>query len=189
MAIDWISVRSQYVNGHVSLRELAKQTGVSYSQIAKVAAKEKWADMRGEQRIKVESTANQIIADSMAQDIAQAAVDRAKTLLDLGDQLAAQIQRAITELDRKMVKSKTKVKKVTYDPHSFKPAVERVEEHEDIGVAEGIIDRQGLQQLTAALKNLRDVMMPLTENGQGEDESGVVILAPVKEDEESGVMM
>lgn len=187
MAIDWISVRSQYVNGHVSLRELAQETGVSYSRIAKVAAKEKWAEMRGEQRIKVESTANQIIADSMAQDIAQTAVDRAKTLLDLGDQLATQIQRAISELDRKMVKSKTKTKKVKYDSTSFKPLEEEVEETEDIVVADGIVDRQGLQQLTAALKNLRDVMIPLQDASDDSRESGVVFLAPTIEETEEGV--
>ena len=187
MAIDWISVRSQYVNGHVSLRELAKETGVSYSQIAKVAAKEKWADMRGEQRIKVESTANQIIADSMAQDIAQTVVDRAKTLLDLGDQLAAQIQRAIGELDRKMVKSKTRTKHVVYDEKCCKPKEETLEEAEDIVVADGIVDRQGLQQLTAALKNLRDVMMPLQDASDEGRESGVIVLAPTIDETGEGV--
>ncbi len=189
MAIDWISVRSQYVNGHVSLRELAKETGVSYSQIAKVAAREKWADMRGDQRIKVESAANQIIADSMAQDIAQTVIDRAKTLLDLGDQLALQIQRAIGELDRKMVKSKTRTKRVVYDEKCYKPKEETLEETEDIVVADGIVDRQGLQQLTAALKNLRDVMMPLQEGDASDGESGVVILAPTKDEDGEGVVM
>lgn len=187
MAIDWVSVKSQYVNGHVSLRELAKQTGVSYSQIAKVAAKQKWTDMRGDQRIKVEMEANQIIADSMAQDIAQTVVDRAKTLLDLGDRLAAQLQIAIGELDQKMVKSKTRNKYVIYDEKCFKPKKEILEETEDIVVADGIIDRQGLQQLTAALKNLRDVMMPLTGGTGEEGESGVVFLAPVKDEQEGEV--
>lgn len=47
MAVDWLKIKSEYVNGNISLRKLAEKTeGITYSQIAKVAASEKWTEAR-----------------------------------------------------------------------------------------------------------------------------------------------
>ena len=42
MAADWLKIKSEYVSGNVSYRELSEKYGVSQSVIRKRAAAEKW---------------------------------------------------------------------------------------------------------------------------------------------------
>ena len=59
MAVDWLKIKTEYINGAISLRNLATKSGVSYSQLAKKAANEKWSEQRESQRITIESETNQ----------------------------------------------------------------------------------------------------------------------------------
>lgn len=78
MAVDWLKIKTEYINGRVALRPLAEKHGVSYSQIAKVAAMEKWNDLRESQRIKVESKTNQKILDKTADALSDEAAAKVR---------------------------------------------------------------------------------------------------------------
>ena len=84
MAVNWHEIRTEYVNGNISLRKLAEKVGVSYSQIAKVAASERWKESRENQGIKIELNTNQKtqekISDALSDEAAAKARIRAKLI-------------------------------------------------------------------------------------------------------------
>lgn len=75
--INWYEIRSKYINRNISLRKLAEESGVSYSQIAKVAASEKWKESRKNQRIKIESEANKKAQEKISDALADAFANEA----------------------------------------------------------------------------------------------------------------
>lgn len=156
MAVDWLKIKSEYVNGNISLRKLAEKTdGVTYSQMAKVAAAEKWKEAREKQRIKIESKQNQKIAEVIAKKEAS----RVERLLSLSDQLTDRIEQAIAELDQAQVTNKVKTKVIEYknSKRPDKPTKEIIQEKEEILAVASIVDRKGLQQVATALKAVWDM--------------------------------
>ena len=59
MAADWLKIKSEYVSGNVSYRELSEKYGVSQSVIRKRAAAEKWTGTKTEQRNKIRTELEQ----------------------------------------------------------------------------------------------------------------------------------
>jgi transposase-like protein len=51
--MDWIEIKTEYVSGKATYRELAKKYGVSFSTLQKRAKEEKWAESRRKYRDKV----------------------------------------------------------------------------------------------------------------------------------------
>lgn len=156
MAVDWLKIKSEYVNGNISLRKLAEKTeGITYSQLAKVAAAEKWSEARKNQRIKIESKQNQEIAEI----IVKQEVGRVKRLLSISDKMIDKIEQAVGELDMAQVTNKTKTKVIEYknSKRPDKPTKETIEEKEEILSVSSIVDRKGLQQVAMALKALWDI--------------------------------
>ena len=91
---------------------------------------------------------------------------------------------AVGELDVYTAVSKTRKKETLYT-ESGKSAGEIVTEKERRRRYRGIIDRGALKQLTAALKDLKDVQLSLT--GRQDDEAtGVVEIASILEELEGG---
>lgn len=78
MAVDWLKIKTEYINGNVALRPLAEKHGISYSQIAKVAASEKWNDLRESQRIKAESKTNQKILEKTSDALSDEAAAKVR---------------------------------------------------------------------------------------------------------------
>lgn len=73
MAVDWLKIRNEYINGGGSYRKLAEKYGISKSTLMQKAAKEKWNEERSIQQIKTEAKAKQ----KTAEKIAEAAADEA----------------------------------------------------------------------------------------------------------------
>lgn len=163
VAIDWLEIKSEYVNGNISLRKLAEKTDdITYSQLAKVAAAEKWSEARKNQRIKIESKQNQKIAEVIAKQGAK----RVERLLSISDQFIDRIEQAVRELDQVQVTNKKKTKVIEYKngERPDKPTKEIIEEKEEILAIASIVDRKGLQQIATALKTVWDIT--------GENEAG-----------------
>jgi len=51
--IDWLTIKSEYINSRISTRELAKKHGVSYSTHSSRAASEGWAAERSKTEAEV----------------------------------------------------------------------------------------------------------------------------------------
>lgn len=87
MAVDWLKIKTEYINGNIALRKLAEKHDVSYSQIAKVAAAEKWNDLRESQRIKTESVTNQKIIEKISDNESEIAAIKSRLRLRIYEQL------------------------------------------------------------------------------------------------------
>lgn len=62
----WGKIRTEYVTGEKSYRELAKKHGVSMSQLSEVASKEGWAKLRAEHRAETAAKAEQKLMEQQA---------------------------------------------------------------------------------------------------------------------------
>ncbi len=53
--MDWKRIKAEYIAGGTSYRKLAEKYGVSFSTLRKVAAKEKWTDLRNKAGAKADT--------------------------------------------------------------------------------------------------------------------------------------
>ena len=108
---DWRKIKAEYIKG-ASYRKLADKYKVSFSQIQKVGAREKWTDLRNQSRRKQDEK----IVESIATQGARM-VDGIQSLADL--------------------------------------LLEKIKD----GVNDGtlIVDSQSIRQITASIKDLRDI--------------------------------
>lgn len=102
----------------------------------------------------------------------------------LTELLIDKLFQAVGELDVYTAVSKIRQKETLYN-ESGKSAGEIVTEKESRRRYRGIIDRGALKQLTAALKDLKDIQFSLT-GGEDEEATGVVEIASILEELEGG---
>ncbi len=96
--IDWIAVKNEYINTNISQRKLAETYNVSYNTLKDKAHKEKWAEDKKKQHIKITSKTHQ----KTAEKIVNAEVDRVANLLNLTDKAQEQISVAFGQLNKHM---------------------------------------------------------------------------------------
>ena len=155
VAVDWLKIKNDYINGLGSYRKLAEQYGVPLRTIAKHAKDENWQEAK-------EKHCN-TIATNLQQEIAavivQTEVKRVERLLSISDQLIDRIEQAVQELDQAQVSNKIKTKIIEYKDKraAGKPTKEIIEEKEEILAVTSIVDRKGLQQVATALKAVWDI--------------------------------
>ena len=94
MAVDWLAIKTEYINGGISYRKLAEKYGVSQSTIRKRAATEKWADLREEQRNKIgtktEQKTAEKISDALSEEAAAKSRIRARIYHEIEKRLSAE---------------------------------------------------------------------------------------------------
>lgn len=179
---DWQSIKTEYITTDTSYRKLAQKYGVSTTQICNVGRDEKWVELR-------EQHLHKTVAKTI-EKIGNKQVDKMARIDRLTDKLLAKLEKAVDELDFEIIVIKDKTVTSTG---------ERTEESK-IARAGGIVDRAGLKQLTAALKDIKEVKMLKSEldrqeqearieklradaqqrsNDDDDDETGVVLMPPV----------
>lgn len=181
--MDWNAIKTEYITTGTSYRKLAKKYGVSYVQIGHVGKEENWVELRKQHLDKV-------FTKTLAND-AKKKVDRAKRLRDATDRLLTKVERAIDELDLQLVTNKTKTKTIEYKntERPDKPTREVIDEQETILSVSSIVDRKGLQQIAAALRDIREIHGIQTELDKQEQKARIANLqrqAPAHDDEDEG---
>ena len=168
MAVDWLAIRNDYINGGGSYRKLAEKYGVSFSAVEKRARAEKWKKQREKQR---ENVAKKLRQKTEAA-IIQKEIDRVERLLSISDDLMLKIERAVVELDLAQVTNKTKTKVIEYKnkDRADKPTKETITEKEEILAVGSIVDRKGLQQVATALKAVWDITQEHNGSAGGDDD-------------------
>ena len=166
---DWLKIRNEYVSGSISYRKLAEKHEVSVNTLTRKAIDGKWKEEREQQHSRIAVKVQQKTADAVATKEA----NRISRILTSADLLLAKIEEAAGQLDTHIVTNKVKTKKVKYN-ESNKPTEEVTTEEEVKAVSTGPIDRLGLQQVAAALKNIKDTVQAV--EGQGGQDSGVQIV-------------
>lgn len=162
MAVDWLAIRNDYINGGGSYRKLAEKYGVPLRTIAMRGKDENWPEARAEQRNKIATKLQQKTADA----IVKKEVKRAERMMGIHDQLLDKLEQAVSELNMAQVTNKRKTKTIEYKNgrRPDKPTKEIITENEEILAVSSIVDRKGLQQISLALKALWDI--------SGEHEAG-----------------
>ena len=149
MAVDWLTIRNDYINGGGSYRKLSEKYGVPLRTIAKHAKDEDWQQQKEENCNMIATTLQRKTADV----IVETELSRITRLLKISDGLIDKIEQAVAELDMSQVTNKKKTKVIEYKNRERpdKPTKEIIDEHEEILAVRSIIDRKGLQQVATAL--------------------------------------
>lgn len=150
---DWLQIKNEYINGDTSYRKLVEKYGVSLSTLQTRARREGWPAERDKQRDMIAAKVIQKTADVISTKEA----GRISRILSAADVLLEKLEEAASQLDSHIVTNKVKTKEVKYNGKN-KPTREVVTEIETKDIVPGPIDRLGLQQVTAALKNIRDTV-------------------------------
>lgn len=168
---DWLAkAKKEYMRGGVSYRQLAEKYGVSRSAIEKPAKRENWVDLRRQAEEKATAKTIEIIAKQKA--------DRATRVQELADRLIDKLEQAISELDRQMAKCKKTTKTYEYNNYERpdKPTKEIVDEKEELTEVSSIVDRKGVRDIAAALKDVREVLHIRTEDEKREERARIANL-------------
>lgn len=168
MAVDWIAVRNEYINGNCSYRKLAEKYEIPFGTLRARAQKEKWPKLREKQQHRISTKT----AQKTAEQIAQQEAKRAARIHAASDELLLRIEQAIRELDQAQVSHKKKTKTVEYKDKraAGKPTKEVTTEVEDLITVPSIIDRKGLQQIATALKAVWDIAEGESSEEEVEDD-------------------
>lgn len=78
--MDWKKIKTEYIAGGTSYRKLAEKYNVSFSTLRKVAAKEKWTELRDKARAKSDTKIIEAISTKDAKKVLSI-IDAADTLL------------------------------------------------------------------------------------------------------------
>lgn len=111
--MDWKRIKAEYIAGGTSYRKLAEKYGVPFGTLRKVAAKEKWTDLRS----KAEAKADTKLVDTVSEKEA----DRAAKIINVADKLLDKISEVIdTVKDTQGIKHISSALKDIKDIKGFK---------------------------------------------------------------------
>lgn len=78
MAIDWLKIKNDYINGLGSYRKLAEKYGVRFSALKDVAVREKWADAKKQHTNKVRTETEQKTVDKISDSLSEEAAAKVR---------------------------------------------------------------------------------------------------------------
>ena len=104
--MDFSKLKKEYLKGGTSYRKLAEKYGVPFGTLRKVAAKEKWTELRDKTRDKTDTKTIEAISEKEA--------ERAKRLLTISDRLLDRIEGMVEELTTgEVLMDRTTLKQIT----------------------------------------------------------------------------
>ena len=184
---DWLKIKTEYITTDISYRKLAEKYGMRYATIQARGQQEGWQLLRDQFRAKTVSKTIEKTSEKKARQAAKVG--------DLADKMLIKLEQAIDELDLKVTTHKIKTERANQETTvEFQVAEEG-----------GTVDRAGLRQLTAALKDLKIIKDEISDlerrereariealrrsnllGDEDDDETGVVLLPPRREVDSDG---
>ena len=175
---DWKKIKAEYITSEKSsYRKLAEKYDIPLGTLQKRAKKEKWPELK-------KQSSDRTVAKSITV-MEEKQVDKLKRIQDITDKLLDKIEKAVDELDIHLAKKTIKIKEIEYNNYDRpdKPTKETINETEEIIDYCSIIDRKGVQELSAAIKNLKEVQMLKSELDEKEQKARI---AKLQKDAEAG---
>ena len=87
--VDWKKIKREYIAGGTSYRKLAEKYNAPFGTLRKIAAKEKWRELRDETRAKTDTKIIEAESDKQA--------ERMKRLLTVSDMLLDAVEDAVKQ--------------------------------------------------------------------------------------------
>ncbi|MGM9585147.1 MAG: helix-turn-helix domain-containing protein [Faecousia sp.] len=160
IVVDWDAMRTEYIQGGVSYRELAAKYGVPFPTLADRARAEKWVELRKQAHDKAITKTVENVAKQNAK------VD--DRINRLANRLIDKLEKAVDELDVKTVTMKTTMKTGAAKVTSEYKKLDKEKE--------GPVDKGGLQQLTNTLRDLKAILDVRSELDRQEQEARIANL-------------
>lgn len=155
---DWQKIKTEYITTDTSYRKLAEKYGISYQTICHRSKEEGWIKQREQHMNRTVTKAISKISDRQVAKMAR--------LDGITDKLLDKLEKAVDELDMEII-----TRKVKTDDGLQEVTTETREAREG-----GIVDRLGLRQVTAALKDLKEIQMLKSELDRQEQEARIANL-------------
>ena len=181
MAVDWTAMKVEYITtADTSYRKLAEKYGVSGTAVSNRGKAEKWPELR-----------EQHLSRTLAKSVAKKEQKRSDQLARIDrvtDRLLTKIERAVDELDIHLATNTRKEKVIEYDNRlrPDKPTKETITEVEEILQVASIIDRAGLRQITAALRDIKEIKMLISPLDEEEKKARIEALRRQNNKETAG---
>ena len=159
---DWKQLEKEYIlSDFKSVSSFLKDKGIKQNGSTKNRTKG-WKSKKVLKEDKKSTKVIEKVIEKESEKEAQKIVD----IKAIATDLALNIIKANSQLEKYIIKIKKKTKKVEYDIWAKKPSKEEIKEEEDIEIGEGIVDKQGLKRLASALKDLNDILNNNNEDGK-----------------------
>ena len=109
MAVDWLAIRNDYINGGGSYRKLAEKYGVSFNTLKEKAVEERWAKLKEDQHHKITTITQQKTQDKISDALSDEAALKVRIRVGLlglaSDWVSKQTEITDTGDFRRMVQS------------------------------------------------------------------------------------
>ena len=151
---DWQDIRLEYITGDMSYRALGEKYGISRHSVAKRGVREDWLGQRKRHQLEVSR-------EVLRRDT-QERISRNQRLQSVADSLIDSLERALQELDIQELRQVEKEKTIDYGnpERPDKPTRELIRERESVTRQRGTVDRAGLKQLSAVMRELQLSQLP-----------------------------
>lgn len=163
---DWEQIKLEYITTEISYRKLSQKYGVDVNTLNRRGRDGGWVALR-------KQYTNKVTAKTMEKMSTKKANQRAR-VNDLADKLMDKLEKAIDELDLKTITVK---EKVTDGNEETTKEYQKTQQG-------GVVSRTGLRQLTAALKDLKEVKDVMSELDKKEQEARIAMLKQKAEKED-----
>ena len=170
---EWEEIKTQYVTTDISYRKLAQKYGMAYGRLQTRGFNEKWQEEREAYKENLFKKSVDLICDEQAHRIARA--------IRIGDRMLEKVEESLNEIDMILCKTTTTKKTVANDEEEW--LCEKTVSSEDYSMKKVAIDRAGLKQLSAVLKDLREIGIFRSELDKKEQEARINKLRKDAEEE------
>ena len=96
MAVDWLAIKTEYINGGISYRKLAEKYEVPFPTLRDRAAREAWKEEKKEQRNKVVTNTSQKTVEKISDALSDAAADEAAVKARIRTKIYQEIEKRLS---------------------------------------------------------------------------------------------
>jgi hypothetical protein len=171
---DWEKIKTEYITTNISYRQLAKKYGMTYTRLQTRAYEEDWKAERDAFKANLVSKSVDLICEEQAHRIARA--------IRIGDMMLEKVEESLNEIDMMLCKRTETTKGYEEKDGS---TVEVTRSTEDFTKKKVAIDRAGLKQLSAVLRDLREIGIFRSELDKKEQEARINKLRKDAEEEQT----
>lgn len=169
---EWEKIKTEYITSDISYRSLADKYGMTYTRLHTRAYEENWKEEREQFKGNLVKKSVDLICDEQAEQIARA--------IRIGNTMLEKIEESLNEIDMVLCKNTQSTRGVEeIDGH----LCEVTRSTEDFTKKRVAIDRAGLKQLSAVLRDLREIGIFRCALDQKEQEARINKLRKDAEDD------